>query len=130
MTEIHSANSTQKWGNSEFIRILKSPLAVDSKPFLAYVAAYKPPYKALEAICGQTRSFDIAVRYHSEPQPDDPLLTLADYVLTGGLSKFHSANQLLTSLDLTKRYHGFLFLMATSNLSLAMLIDCFCMRPK
>lgn len=83
---------------------------VGSRRFLVYIAASEAPTKALEAMCGKTRLFDIAVRYHSEPNPDDPLLTLAEYVLTGGLSKFHSANQFLTALDLSKTYHGFLFL--------------------
>ena len=107
MTDFHP---TPDWGNSKSIHILKTTKDIEPRRFLVYIAASEVPAKALEAMCGKTRSFDIAVRYHSEPSPDDPLLTIAEYVLTGGLSKFHSASQLLTTLDLTKTYQGFLFL--------------------
>jgi len=58
----------------------------------------------------QKRSFDIAVRHHAEPAQNNPLLAAADYVLTGGFSKFHSASQFLKLPQLHKAYSGYLFL--------------------
>ena len=56
------------------------------------------------------RNFDIAVRFYDDPAANEGFLDEADYVLTGGLSKFHASALFLQACKLQNAYEGYLFL--------------------
>lgn len=56
------------------------------------------------------RNFDIAVRFYDRPGENEPLLEASEFVMTGGLSKFHAASLFFERCDVKDRYDGFLFL--------------------
>ena len=97
------------WRNSDRIELIRSPgHQTHKRSFLVYLSA--SPEQQPNWCLDQKRSFDIAVRHHAEPAQNNPLLAAADYVLTGGFSKFHSASQFLKLPQLHKAYSGYLFL--------------------
>jgi hypothetical protein len=67
------------------------------------------PSPLLQSIA-EERNFDLAVRFYEEPALNEGLLSQAEFVLTGGLSKFHAASLFLESCKLLDAYEGYLFL--------------------
>jgi hypothetical protein len=80
------------------------------RPFLVFVRSGSSPVPqpAWPAHLAD-RQFDVLANFHAPPSQDCWLLDYADYVTTGGLSKFHAAKQLLNG-EMLHRYAGVLFL--------------------
>ena len=105
------SDTQRQWNNSDQVHVFRVPAEVaDSRKYLVFVSTPADVGFAQDFLHEPNRSFDIAVRYYAQPGEHDPLFTDADYVLSGGLSKYHSARQFLIKLDLVDRYDGFLFL--------------------
>ena len=81
-----------------------------TRRFLVFVAATHQVRPFLGSPLESNRNFDVAVRYYQQPQADDRLVHDSDYVLTGGLSKFHAAKQFIEQTGALSRYDGFLLL--------------------
>ena len=104
------SDTQRQWNNSDQVHVFRVPAEVaDSRKYLVFVSTPADVGFAQDFLHEPNRSFDIAVRYYAQPGEHDPLFTDADYVLSGGLSKYHSARQFLIKLDLVDRYDGFLF---------------------
>lgn len=58
---------------------------------------------------GSERNFDIAVNYYREPDTKSVLFEQADYIIGGGLSKFHAAKLFLLELSLQDHYEQTMF---------------------
>lgn len=104
---------TEGYCNGAEVRVLRrrgNALPDASRKFLVFVAASHQIIPSLGAPLSPDRNFDLAVRYYHPPHADDELLHAADYVLTGGLSKFHAAKLFIEQLELLPCYDGFLFL--------------------
>ncbi len=101
----------QTWCNQDEIELFKKPRP-ESEPrkYLVYAAESSDPSCLTTVPSAKPRCFDIAARYHVKPHPDDRLPERADYVLTGGLSKFDSAKKFITKCDLADKYDGFVFI--------------------
>jgi len=106
-------DTQHRWNNSDDIHVFRSPAkVVESRKYLVFVSTSTSTDVGFrqDYLYEPNRTFDLAVRYYQQPNERDPLFVSADYVLSGGLSKFHSAQQFLLKLDLLDRYDGFLFL--------------------
>lgn len=57
-----------------------------------------------------SRNFDLALRLYSDPGLNRELLDHAEFVMTGGLSKFHAASLFIETCQLQEVYEGILFL--------------------
>ena len=55
------------------------------------------------------RNFDVAVNYFAPPHPDDFFYQGAEFLVSGGLSKFHAAKQILYA-GLLDKYEALYFL--------------------
>jgi hypothetical protein len=55
------------------------------------------------------RNFDVAVNYFAPPHPDDFFYQGAEFLVSGGFSKFHAAKQVLHA-GLLDKYEGLYFL--------------------
>jgi len=99
------------WRNAESIELVRSPAGTTgNRRYLVYVAASENAGVSQAFLCSNPRTFDLAVRYYAQPGTHDPLYETAEYVLTGGLSKLHSAARFLQGQNLLDRYDGYLFL--------------------
>ena len=67
------------------------------------------PSPLLQTI-SEERNFDLAVRFYEETALNEGFLSQAEFVMTGGLSKFHAASLFLESCKLMDAYEGYLFL--------------------
>jgi len=65
----------------------------------------RPSFAALP----DQRNFDVAANYYAAPHPEDGLHTQSEFLIAGGLSKYHAAKQFLYSGFLHK-YQGIAFL--------------------
>ncbi len=103
---------TVNWSNSSDLRIVKgSPLDRGSlRRFLVFVVPSATCESPLLNILAHERNFDIAVRFYEHPGKNQEFLNSAEYIVTGGLSKFHSASLFLESCFLQNSYEGYLFL--------------------
>lgn len=101
--------SSVKWGNGRSLEIIK---ASPSKPrkFLVFVVPRGDMKSPLLDFGRRERNFDLAVRFYDDPGLNSGLLEDAEFVMTGGLSKFHSAALFLDALNLKDHYDGYLFL--------------------
>ena len=103
-------DTRHQWNSSDEIHVLRTPVeGADSRKYLVFVSTPPDVGFAQDYLHETNRAFDLAVRYYEQPNEHDPLFVSADYVLAGGLSKYHSARQFLLKLDLLDRYDGFLF---------------------
>ena len=119
------SDTQRQWNNSDQVHVFRVPAEVaDSRKYLVFVSTPADVGFAQDFLHEPNRSFDIAVRYYAQPGEHDPLFTDADYVLSGGLSKYHSARQFLIKLDLVDRYDGFLFLDGDLKFGLVISIAC------
>lgn len=99
------------WCNSESLSLISRPenRVSGDRRFLVYMVARPHVASSLHGLRQEERNFDLAVRFYAKPAHDDQLLREADYVMTGGLSKFHAAAQFLELCELADRYEGYLF---------------------
>jgi hypothetical protein len=100
-----------KWANEGRLKLLATRVdAREDRRFLVYVVAQSSRRSPLLAIADHTREFDLAVRFYESPGANSLLAEEAEYVMTGGLSKLHSAAAFLKMCNLENRYDGYLFL--------------------
>ena len=78
--------------------------------FLVFLVPHPEMPSPFLASTPHQRSFDLAVRFYANPGCNEALMREADYVMTGGLSKFHAAAQFLSMTGLDAAYDGYLFL--------------------
>lgn len=99
------------WRNSPELEILKElPPDAARRPFLVFVVPDGGKVSPLTRLESMPRNFDIAVRFYREPSQNEALLEEAEFVMTGGLSKFHSAGLFIEACKLSSAYEGYLFL--------------------
>jgi hypothetical protein len=111
--KVQSAAVQNPFRNDVQVTVLRSPggeTGLAQRPFLVFLAASHQVGPFAASSLASDRNFDLAIRYYHPPQADDPLVYDADYVLTGGLSKFHAAKQFIETTGVLSRYDGFLFL--------------------
>lgn len=100
------------WINDASLRLISSRSA-DSGPTRRFLVFLVPSTRhaspLLKALQGP-RNFDLAVRFYEPPGVNEGLVEAAEFVMTGGLSKFHAAYLFLESFRLAQSYDGYLFL--------------------
>lgn len=99
-----------RWDNAPSLEIVQRPTAASRRPFLVFVVPDPGRECPLARLGAAARDFDIAARFYGPPGRNDALAREADYVMTGGLSKFHAAALFLAECDLVDRYQGYMFL--------------------
>lgn len=104
-------DASHQWKSSGDIEVFRKPGEdIDARKYLVFMSASESVDFQHDFLLEAGRGFDLAVRYYFQPDPHDPLLTSADYALTGGLSKFHAAQQFLINEDLLDRYDAYMFM--------------------
>ena len=90
--------------NSEEVSLLRS---VDRyRRFLVMIRAgsgVRPSF--FSAPSSQVRNYDVAINYFAPPHPDDYYAKNAEFLIAGGLSKFHAAKKVLHA-GLLDKYEG------------------------
>lgn len=112
LVEYKSAIDEGEWCNAHALEIVKAP-AVDRrfyKRFLVFVVLGSLTPSPLLRLASEQRNFDLAVRFYEHPGVNECLIEEADFVMTGGLSKFHSAAQFIAASGVGDKYEGYLFL--------------------
>ena len=101
-----------EWCNSRSLKVLSVPGCArpQHRKFLVFVVPQKGMESPLLSRWTKDRNFDIAARFYEEPGSNERLLEMADFTMTGGLSKFHAASQFLELSDLRAYYEGYMFL--------------------
>ena len=101
-----------RWRNSETVEHVASPPVARPLPrkFLVFVVPRSDIASPLLNLMNRERNFDIAVRFYEAPGRNESFLGGAEFVMTGGLSKFHAASQFLDICRLEDTYEGYLFL--------------------
>jgi hypothetical protein len=102
--------TTPRWSNSKDLELVAVRRASHKRKFLVFVVPQAGFHCPLKELAGGVRDFDLAVRFYDEPAVNDEFLSRADFVMTGGLSKLHSAAAFLEVCSLKDRYDGYLFL--------------------
>ncbi len=103
-------SARKAFGNAPTVAVHRVPKSAGERPFLVFVRAGAEPIGQPHwNLDSPERRFDLFANFYAPPRPDCWLLRSADYVASGGLSKFHAA-KLLLSGGLLERYAGFLFL--------------------
>jgi SAM-dependent methyltransferase len=103
-------SALQAFGNASTVALHRMPQVATERPFLVFVRAGAEPIRQTHwNLDAPGRRFDLLANFYAPPRRDCWLLRSADYVTSGGLSKFHAA-KLLLSGRLIERYAGFLFL--------------------
>lgn len=99
-----------RWSNDKELRILAAlQEQAQRRQFLVFVVP-GPHASSLLPVASGERNFDLALRFYSDPGENRKLAEHAEYVMTGGLSKFHAAALFIESLGLDESYDGYLFL--------------------
>lgn len=93
------------FNNAPLVTVHRSPAAPSSRPFLVFVRAGANPRAQKTWLLSGERGYDIMASFYAQPAADCWLLEAADYVTSGGLSKFHAA-KLLLQPGLIERYAG------------------------
>ena len=101
-----------RWRNSDAVEFVASPPVARSPPrkFLVFVVPRSDMASPLLSLLNRDRNFDVAVRFYETPGKNESFLNGAEFVMTGGLSKFHAASQFLEEYQLEGAYEGYLFL--------------------
>ena len=99
---------TPDYKNSPDLQCHRAPQI--TRPNLIFIRAGA---QALWPFCNSTlpdlRSYDIAVSYFDTPACDDKLLINADYVFSGGLSKYHAAYLVYKDFGILQKYNYICF---------------------
>ena len=98
------------WDNAKAITVVRRPERVAFRRFLVFLVAAEGVSHPLLGKLLDDRAYDLAVRFYGPPGVNAGFLDAADYVLTGGLSKFHAAAQFLEQCRLIGRHEGVLFM--------------------
>ena len=99
------------WRNAEEIeQVVVRGLTSPRRKFLVFVVPQSDMASPLLSAMSATRNFDVAARFYDAPGQNEAMLNGAEYVITGGLSKFHAASLFLRKFDLVETYEGYLFL--------------------
>ncbi len=94
--------------NSPGLEILRAPQRCRRN--LVFVrAGAEAPWPFVTGWRGAERNFDIAASYFETPDETSDLFTQADFVLAGGLSKFHAAQKFLQNSPWLARYEHIMF---------------------
>jgi Protein of unknown function (DUF707) len=93
------------FSNAPAVTVHRSPPAPSGRPFLVFVRAGASPKAQGHWMLSQERHYDIMASFYAQPAADCWLLNAADYVTSGGLSKFHAA-KLLLEPSFLERYDG------------------------
>lgn len=103
--------SMPNWTNSPRLELISNRgLSKAKRQFLVFVVPRRGAASPLlQSLLGE-RNFDIAARFYEAPGLNEPLLENAEFVMTGGLSKFHAAAFFLEECSLAELYDGYLFL--------------------
>jgi hypothetical protein len=106
-----SAQVLGSFANAPSVTVHRLPeLRLPERPFLVFVRSGPSPVPQPAWPLHQAdRQFDVFANFFAPPSPDCWLLNCADYVASGGLSKFHAAKQLLNG-EMLRRYRGVLLL--------------------
>lgn len=99
-----------RWCNDPSLDLIVSRPTSPRRRFLVFAVPrsdFASPFLQLPAL---NRNFDLAVRFYSEPGANSALLDEAEFVMTGGLSKFHAAALFIEACQLQQAYEGILFL--------------------
>lgn len=101
-----------RWCNSDSITLIADagPAPSLRNRFLVFLVPRADMPSPLLGMKDKARNFDLAVRFYAPPGRNEDLLNEADYVMTGGLSKFHAAFHFIHSCGLQNAYDGILFL--------------------
>lgn len=101
-----------RWRNSETVELVVSPPVARSLPrkFLVFVVPRSDTASPLLSLLSRDRNFDVAARFYEAPGKNESFLSGAEFVMTGGLSKFHAASQFLQMCTREGAYEGYLFL--------------------
>lgn len=99
------------WGNGRSLDLVSHRDSSTAKrQFLVFVVPSGGVASPLCGILDGERNFDIAVRLYEPPGINEKLLEGAEFVMTGGLSKFHAAALFIAICNLQKAYDGYFFL--------------------
>jgi hypothetical protein len=94
--------------NTERVSILRAPPR--NRRFLVYVRCGSNARATLfNNSSGGDRNYDVALNFYSAPHPEDAVYEWSEFLIGGGLSKFHAAKQFLYT-GILDRYLGVLFL--------------------
>jgi hypothetical protein len=89
-------------------KIIRAPAAC--RRHLVFVrAGGSSPWPFRTGWRGAERNFDIAASYFSPPDEDSALFRNADFILAGGLSKFHAGQKFLQNTPWLAHYQSVLF---------------------
>ena len=99
------------WSNSNSLELITRPKA-DRRPrrFLVFLVPSPEQRSPLLGLRAESRNFDLAVRFYAAPGLNESLLERAEFVMTGGLSKFHAAGLFIEMAGLGRVYDGCMFL--------------------
>jgi hypothetical protein len=87
------------FSNSEQVSVLRTPSSF--RRYLVFIrCGSNAPLALFNPIPSNVRNFDIALNYFAPPQSDNVLYNKAEFLLAGGMSKYHAAKHFL--------YQGFL----------------------
>lgn len=100
------------WSNGKSLEMISAPRRPpsSSRPFLVFVVPRGSTPSPLLEILREERNFDVAARFYDAPAANELLVNEAEFVMTGGLSKFHAASLFLEQFELHDRYEGYFFL--------------------
>ena len=100
-----------EWLNDSALRLISNRrTGVAKRRFLVFLVPRANMPSPLLGLPPDDRNYDLAVRCYERPGMNEDLLAEAEYVMTGGLSKFHAAALFLESCGLAQSYDGFFFL--------------------
>lgn len=97
------------WRNSNEIHLVRN-VGRRTRRFLVYVNPRKDMKSPLSRLSLAERNFDLALRFYDDPGVNADLMDGADYVMSGGLSKFHAAALFFEEIGTSPAYDGYLFL--------------------
>lgn len=101
----------QIWANDHTLSVVSSrEIPAPGRQFLVFVVPRASISSPLNHLQSAERNFDLVVRFYEEPGLNEDLLREAEFIITGGLSKFHAASLFFKACPVQCNYDGFLFL--------------------
>lgn len=102
----------ETWLNAKELYLLKNqPFEASARrQYLVFVVPKGDVRSPLLDIMHRDRNFDVAARFYDDPGKNRQLAVDSEYVMTGGLSKFHAAALFFEACGLQDIYDGYLFL--------------------
>ena len=104
--------SMLNWLNDSSLKLIsaRGDGSAVKRQFLVFVVPSKRHESPMLKLLASQRNFDLAVRFFEAPGVNEELVAGAEFVMTGGLSKFHAASLFLRERQLEDAYDGYLFL--------------------